>query len=188
MPPKTRISRESIVGAAFEIARREGAEKISARTVAQALGCSTQPVMYHFATIGELKRAVYETADRFHTEYLMNVQGENPMLSIGLNYIRFAVEETNLFRFLFQSGSVPENSIADMIDSGEMSPVMEAMEKGMGLSRKGCRSAFLVLSLFTHGYACMLSNNGMRYDEKEAAEWLERAFHGAVLSAKEEER
>ncbi|MCM1428136.1 MAG: TetR family transcriptional regulator, partial [Eubacterium sp.] len=106
MPPKAKISKEMVIDAAFEVARAEGAENVNARTVAQKLGCSTQPVMYHFATIEELKRAAYEKADAYHTEYLMNIREkqESVMLGIGINYIRFAVEEPNLFRFLFQSG------------------------------------------------------------------------------------
>lgn len=105
MPPRAKITKEMVIDAAFEVARAEGAENVNARTVSQKLGCSTQPVMYHFATIGDLKRAVYAKLDRFHTEYLMRVNPrEDIMLGIGLNYIRFAVEEANLFPFLFQSG------------------------------------------------------------------------------------
>ena len=48
MPPKVKITKEMIIDAAFEIARSEGAENINARTVSKKLGCSTQPVMYHF--------------------------------------------------------------------------------------------------------------------------------------------
>ena len=55
MPPKVKITKEMIIDAAFEIARSEGAENINARTVSKKLGCSTQPVMYHFKTIEELK-------------------------------------------------------------------------------------------------------------------------------------
>ena len=64
-------------------------------TVAKKLNCSTQPVMYHFATIEELKKAAYAKADDYHTEYLMNIESpqKGVMLGIGLNYIRFAIEE-----------------------------------------------------------------------------------------------
>ena len=51
MPPKMRITKEMVVEAAVEIARQSGYENINARTVAGQLSCSTQPVMYHFATI-----------------------------------------------------------------------------------------------------------------------------------------
>ena len=83
----------------------KGAENINARTVSERLNCSTQPVMYHFATIEELKRAVYEKADLYHSEYLMNIENfqKCAILGIGINYIRFAIEESHLFRFLFQS-------------------------------------------------------------------------------------
>ena len=63
MPPKPKITKEMIVDAAFEIARKTGAENINARTVAERLECSTQPIMYHFATIEELKKAAYAKAD-----------------------------------------------------------------------------------------------------------------------------
>lgn len=55
MPPKPKITREMVVEAAFEIARESGRENINARTAAKKLDCSTQPVMYHFDTIEELK-------------------------------------------------------------------------------------------------------------------------------------
>ena len=57
MPPKARVTKDMVVKAAFEVARKTGAENINARTVSEKLNCSTQPVMYHFATIEELKRA-----------------------------------------------------------------------------------------------------------------------------------
>ena len=56
MPPKARISREMITDAAVEAVRRGGTDSITARTVAGILGCSTQPVMYHFPTVEELRK------------------------------------------------------------------------------------------------------------------------------------
>ena len=105
MPAKAKVTKEMIVDAAFAVARETGAENINARTVSERLHCSTQPVMYHFATIEELKRTVYAKADRYHSEFLMelNRPQKGVMLGIGLNYIRFAIEEPHLFRFLFQS-------------------------------------------------------------------------------------
>ncbi len=55
--------------------------------------------MYHFAKIEDMKRAVYEKSCWFHSDYLLTVKDtqEDTLLGIGLNYIRFAVEEPNLF-------------------------------------------------------------------------------------------
>ena len=188
MPPKMRITKEMVVEAAVEIARQSGYENINARTVAGQLNCSTQPVMYHFATIESLKRAAYKQADQLHSEYLMGISpGRDPILSIGLNYIRFAVEEPQLFRFLFQSGYAEESSLLDMIDSEELEPVLAAMKEGTGLNMEKTRQVFLTVALFSHGYASIIANNGLEYDEKFIAEHLERAWNGAMLAALQEE-
>ena len=118
MPPKTKVTRDMIVDAAVEVIRQNGIGSVNARVVAARLRCSTQPVMYHFATIESLKKAAYAWADRLHSEYLMQASPEeDPLLAIGLNYIRFAVKEPHLFRFLFQSGYAEEKNLSDMVDS-----------------------------------------------------------------------
>ncbi len=185
--PKAKISKEMVVDAAFEVARMSGVENVNARTVSEKLGCSTQPVMYYFATIEELKRAVYAKTDRFHTEYLMNAAPDtNPILSIGLNYVRFAIREPHLFRLLFQSGYAVENSLLEMIDSPELIPVISAMREALGMNEEQTKKVFLVVALFTHGYASIIANNSLEYDENIVAEHLELAFRGAVLAVTEE--
>ena len=175
-----------VVDAAFQVTRADGEANVNARTVAKRLGCSTQPVMYHFAKIEDLKRAVYEKTGRFHTEYIMNVPpSRNIMLGIGLNYIRFSVEEPNLFRFLFQSGFATENSLFEMVDSDELSPVINAMQRAMGLTVKQTKEVFITLAMFVHGYASIIANNNLRFDESVASEHLNRVYRGAILQLQE---
>ena len=184
MPPKTKITAEMIVDAAVEVVRQNGFENINARTVSGQLHCSTQPVMYHFSTIDSLKRAACRKADHLHSEYLMNTPpGQDPILGIGLNYVRFAVEEPQLFRFLFQSGYAEENSLLEMVDSEELIPVLEAMREGAGLNMQKTRNVFITVALFAHGYASIIANNHLEFDEKLIAEHLERTWNGAVLAA-----
>ena len=59
MPPKTKVTKDMVVNAAVEVIRKYGYGQVNARTVAEELRCSTQPVMYHFATIDSLKRAAW---------------------------------------------------------------------------------------------------------------------------------
>ena len=188
MPPTTRVTEDRIVTAAVEVVRQSGFEKINARTVSEQLHCSTQPVMYHFSTIDNLKKAAYGRADQLHMQYLMNTPpGQDPILSIGMNYIRFAVEEPQLFRFLFQSGYAEENSLLEMVDSEELIPILASMREGAGLSMQKTRSVFITVALFAHGYASILANNHLEFDEKLITEQLERTWNGAVLAAQQEE-
>ena len=105
MPPKAKVTRDMIVDAAFDLVRAEGQGALNARAVARRLGCSTQPVLYAFATMEELKAAVYARADDFHTAYILpkDAAGDAALLALGLNYVRFGHEERHLFRFLFES-------------------------------------------------------------------------------------
>ena len=188
MPPKTRITKDMIIDAAVEIVRKSGFESVNVRTVAGQLNCSTQPVMYHFETVEKLKRAAFEKVDRLHFEYMMNCpEGMDPVLSIGLNYIRFAVEEPRLFRFLFQSGYAEENNLLEMADSEGLAPVLAAIKEGAGLSMEKSRDVFITVALFAHGYASLIANNHLEFDEKLIAEHLERAWNGAILAAEQEE-
>ncbi len=187
MPPKVRITKDIITDAAVEVVRQSGFENINARTVSAQLHCSTQPVIYHFSTIENLKRAAYEKADRLHSEYMMKIRpGQEPVLGIGLNYIRFAVEEPQLFRFLFQSGYAKENNLPEMVDSEELIPVLAAMRETSGLSMGKTKEVFITVALFAHGYASIIANNHLEFDEKLIAEHLERAWNGAVLAAEQE--
>ena len=187
MAPKPRVTRDMIVEAAVDVLREAGEEALNARAVARKLNCSTQPVMYQFASMEDLKRAVYERVDRLHTEFLLRPAGEgDPLLEIGLNYIRFAIEEPGLFRFLFQSGYARETSLTEMIDSPELTPVLSAMGEGLGMDGERTKKVSLTAALFAHGYASIIANNNLRFDEDTVAADLERAFTGAVMAVKQE--
>lgn len=188
MPPKPKITKDMIIDAAFTIARDAGAEQINARTVSERLNCSTQPVMYHFATIAELKQAAYDKANLYHSEYLLDVSEsqEGILLGIGINYIRFAVEEPHLFCFLFQSGFAVENSLLEMIDSKDLVPVLSTMQKAMHMNPAQTKEIFITLSMFVHGYASIIANNSLEYDEELIKQHLKRVYTGAVLAAEEE--
>lgn len=144
MPAKAKVTKAMIVEAAFAVARETGAENINARTVSERLHYSTQPVMYHFTTIEELKRTVYEKADGYHSEYLMNLKkaSNGVMLGIGMNYIRFAIKEPHLFRFLFQSDYFKGSTLPELIDAKELEPVLLLCGKPWGLILSGPKRSF----------------------------------------------
>ena len=187
MSPKIKITPEMIMEAGFEIVSEIGIESLNVRNIAKRLNCSTQPVLYNFKTIEEIKRAVYERTDIFHTEYLMTIRGDDIMLGIGLNYIRFAINYPNLFRFLFQSGYAKEHSLIKMIDSNELRQILAAMGQAMETTEEKTKEIFLTIAMFAHGYACIIANNSLEFDEELAARLLTNAYRGAVLAAREEE-
>ena len=180
MPPKARITREMIVDAGFAIAREQGIEQVNARTVSERLHCSTQPVMYHFKRIEEMKQAVYEKADAYHTAFIEDAREGHPLLGIGLNYIRFAQTEKHLFHLLFQTNGFAGKSLAELIEAPELTSMIAA------ISGDNKKEAFKPLFLLVHGYASMLANNDLRYDEAVIAADLRRVFDAVTRLTKEE--
>ncbi|MBQ8826560.1 MAG: TetR/AcrR family transcriptional regulator [Oscillospiraceae bacterium] len=188
MPPKARITKEMIIGTGTELVRKEGAESLNVRRIAAELGCSTQPVMYSFSTVEELKTEIYRHADSFHSEYIMNVDFENEdaMLLIGLNYIRFAYEEKNLFRFLFQSDKIGEEGVKSLLESDEFEPVYAVLQQEAELTAEQAREAFSALFAAVHGFASLLANNSLDYDEEYFTKVLTEIFYGVIGVMKEE--
>ena len=186
MPPKTKVTREAILDAAFELAREQGFEAITARRLAERLGCSTQPVLYQFESVRQILEDTYRRADDFHTARLFDglESAEEPLLALGLNYIRFAAEEKPLFRFLFQSGWFEGRTLEELIAQPEVAPLLALVGEATGLPEAERGRVFEALFAAVHGYASLLANNAMAYDEKECAKMLETVFFGALASMK----
>lgn len=188
MPPRPRITREMILEAAYTIAREQGVEQINARSISNRLGCSTQPVLYHFDHIEDIRQEVYRMADAAQTAFLMQIpDNADPMIAIGLNYIRFAATEKFLFRLLFQSDNFCGQSITDLIDTPELLPVLGIFQQEAGLHMEQTKFVFKALAMLVHGYASMLANNSMEYNEAEMIPVLETAFVGMIGAIKKEE-
>ncbi|MBR4965251.1 MAG: TetR/AcrR family transcriptional regulator [Lachnospiraceae bacterium] len=186
MPPKAKITKDMIVETAFQIAREEGADKITVRSIAERLNCSTQPVLYYFSTIEEIRKLVYERADEFHSNYIMAEapECEDAFMGIGFQYIRFAMEERNLFKLLFQSNEFTGTSILDLMNSEELEPLYASLEEGAGLSKEEAKEVFAIVFIYVHGYASLFANNTLHFDADNIIEGLDKTFYGAIGVAK----
>lgn len=181
MPPKPKITKDMVIAAGFDIVRNEGLESLNVRSIAAKLNCSTQPVMYHYKTVDELKADIYAAVDGFHTEYIMCPNDAvDPLLSIGLNYIRFAHEENHLFRFLFQSDKFRNIGFKELINGDETASLLETVVQQAGLDIEQAKTVFETLFICVHGYASLLANNSMEYNEEHCAELLANTFTSIV--------
>ena len=182
MPAIAKVTKEMIIEAAFEVAKELGAENITARTVSQKLGCSTQPVLYHFKTIEDVRIAAHKKASEFHIDYVTNLSGkyERPMLEVGMRYIQFAVEEKNLFRFLYHSNYYTGVSLSDWLTGKIFDSLFPILKRQARVDERQAYSIFSQIVLVTHGIASLLANNAMVYDEAYCINTLSNAYFGAM--------
>ena len=150
-----------MIDGAFQLIRKKGHESLTARNLAALLGCSTQPIMYQFPNLDMLRDLAYQKADAFHSEYILTA---GDLLEIGMRYIRFAEEEPQLFRFLFQSGRFSGFSLEDLIKSPESAALLTVVSTEEGLATEDAALFFEPLAALVHGYASLIANNGMKYD------------------------
>ncbi len=187
MPVIAKVTKEMIIEAAFEVAKELGAESITARTVSQKLGCSTQPVLYHFKTIEDVRIAAHKKASEFHIDYVTNLSGkyERPMLEVGMRYIQFAVEEKNLFRFLYHSNYYTGVSLSDWLTGKIFDSLFPILRRQANVDERQAYSIFSQIVLVTHGIASLLANNAMVYDEAYCINTLSNAYFGIMYLIKE---
>lgn len=62
MGRKTRISKEIILRKALEMLIRDGYSSINIKTLSKEIGCSTQPLVWHFGNMEGLRNALAEYA------------------------------------------------------------------------------------------------------------------------------
>ena len=189
MPAIAKVTKEMIIDAAFETVKEMGAENINARTVSQKLGCSTQPVLYHFKTIEDVRIATYKKASEFHINYVTNLSGkyERPMLEVGMRHIQFAVEEKNLFCFLFHSNYYTGVSLSNWFAGDIFDSLFPILERQAKVDKRQAYSIFSQIFLVTHGIASLLANNAMVYDEAYCINTLSNAYFGIMYLIKEKD-
>ena len=161
MPKKPTTSKEAMLEGAFHLVRAQGHEALTARNLAAFLGCSTQPIMYQFPNLEDLREQAYQKADVFHTEYILSAGN---LLEMGLRYVQFAKEEPLMFRFLFQSGRFSGLSLEDLIQAPETAGVLSAVSAEAELPPEAAAAFLEPLAALVHGYASLIANNAMKYD------------------------
>ena len=180
MPPIPKISKDMILESGLKIIKEEGIDKLNVRNIANKLNCSTQPIMYHYKNMDLLKEELYSIVDNYHSQFLMKENiNNNPLLNIGLQYIKFAEQEKNLFKFLFQSDKFSNFNFDDLIDNNEegLKEIFKIIEKETKIDKNNIKEGFKLLFITAHGLASLLANNSINYDEKYCIDVLEKVFY-----------
>ncbi|QFP79151.1 TetR/AcrR family transcriptional regulator [Latilactobacillus graminis] len=96
------IRAEQILDKAYEMVLASGLKSITARSLAKALNCSTQPIYLEFGNMGQLKQAILEQAKARLVWYVTAEQRTaDALVNLGIGYVRFATIEPELYRALF---------------------------------------------------------------------------------------
>lgn len=183
MPTTVKISKEKILDAALSITRSKGIECVSNRELAKYLNCSIRPIYYQFKNVEELNIELYKKIEKYFYKYLMdNMNDKMPLYKqVGVNYIKFAKEETNLFKILFMSkyDLLPKEFISK--DDEDYKELTKIIKISTNLNEEDISSFHIKMWLFAHGIATLVATNTIKLTDNQTKDLLSKEFQALML-------
>lgn len=183
MPTTLKITKNNILDAAFNIVRESGIESVSNREIAKKLNSSIRPIYYQFKNVDELKAELYSKMEKYFYDYIIeNIIDDVPKYKqIGINYIKFARDEKNLFKVLFMSefDYAPKKFISK--EENDFNRVMKFAKNSTRLSDNKIEDFHVKMWLFTHGIATLVATKTIKFTDDEIKQLLSQEFQALML-------
>ena len=187
MPRKTVIFKKDIINAAVELVRSDGHESLNARALAKSLGCSTQPIFSNFSSMDDVMKSVLEATLEVYNDFVRREfergSGYPPYKTNGMAYIRFAMDEKNLFRLLFMRDRTND---PDPVENSTFTDVLPLIMKATGLSENQAALFHLEMWTCVHGIAVMAATSYYKWDEELASRAMTDTYQGLIRRFREQ--
>lgn len=184
MAPKNKFTREEMVEAALRVVRAKGIDGLTAKTLADELGTSTQPVFTAFGSMDTLKRDVYAAAVRVYDGYAnAGLKEKVPFFGVGMQYIRFAREEPELYRLLFLTRTQEYSAMKSMEHLQEL--VRPTLVNIYHITAEEADVYFRDLWFVVHSLATLIVTGDCPYSDREIGQILTGVSVSICKSIKE---
>lgn len=185
MARKVTITKEIILKNALEMVIEDGYLSISIHSLAQKTGCSTQPIAWHFENMEGLRKALYLYAleyDAGKTD-ISGKRGSLAFEAIGGAYIRTAIKEPNLFKFLYLGEcTVSKPYSLSNLPMGKMSDeLIKAVSDETGLTAEAAARVIQNTVLYSHGIAAMIATGVLKTTKKTAMNMIKNASEAFIM-------
>ena len=187
MPPKIKITKNEIVETAFNLLRKNGESAINARSVANALECSTQPVFSNFKTMDKLREEVIKVAYESYLGFIKReVDNEKypRYKAFGMAYIRFAKEESELFKLLFMRDRRSEDTTLSTTDFEQS---VQMIMNANGVTYEKAKLIHTEIWIFVHGIATILVTSFLNIEWDDVSDMVTDAYRGIMARHLSEE-
>lgn len=179
MPPKTKITKEQVESAAYEIARKRGLKAVTAKALAVRLRCSTQPIYWSCGTMEAIRSAVLARANEEYRRRLFSpIAGIPAYKAAGLNYIKFAAEEGELYRMLFLSDRKGDLSILESTLDENKGVLVAMIRNQTDLTEEKANELYAYMWIFSHGIATMVAAGAAQFSPGTIGKMLTDAYQG----------
>lgn len=187
MGRKTQVSKDVILQAALEMLIRDGYSAINIKTLSKEIGCSTQPLVWHFENMDGLRKALANYALMYANEKMCpSTNGAiNAFEQIGRAYIKMALYEPNLFQFVFLNGSgcYPTGNANMLIEDKDHAELIKIIAKEFQIPEENAGQYIQNSIIYTHGLATFVATSIMNISEKEIMILIKQAVDHFLIQA-----
>lgn len=186
MPRKQSISRELLLEHAVKIAEEQGIAAVTSRSVAQAAGCSIQPVFSHFPTMEELrKQTFFYACQMVEREHMNDMVSEDDGFDNTIRRILgLARTKPNLYKLCYLSGndySASPDNPSMVFQSNRL--YLQKLQTESGLDIHTCQDIFSRSLMMIYGIATMICVNGVECSDEIAREMVHRTLNDMIYAA-----
>ncbi len=179
MARKTQVSKEIILQEALEMLIRDGYSAINIKTLSKEIGCSTQPLVWHFENMAGLRKALAEYALNYANGKMRSCvqNGMDAFAGVGMAYINLAFDEPNLFQYLYMSGEGELRAGGfDVLVHAEANAAMAAqIADDLKIPKENVSSFFQNTMIYTHGLACFVASGVITSSKEEVIRMVRQA-------------
>ena len=186
MPTSPKIPKETILQHALDMLIEEGYSSINIKMLANRIGCSTQPISWHFGNMENFRNALTEYALNYANEKMLSAsEGMLAFANVGIGYINLAFDEPNLFRYLYMSGESGyyAGGFEILTSADTNSAMIEQIANQLGTSADKVSEFFRKTIIYTHGLACFVVSGLIKSTKEELYAMVEQGADGFLLQA-----
>ena len=182
MARKKEIDKQRILDAAYKLAVRGGIESLTARNIAKAVNCSTQPIYLEFENMQDLRNQVLaRISDELKSNTLQqNFTGE-PLIDLDLSYLYFAKEYVDLFRAMFVDGKFGNQMIVDTLMGLGLEKFKQQFDAEQ-FSEERLNHIVISNWIAATGLATLLINKMANFTQAQMISVLKAQIHEAMLN------
>lgn len=182
MARKKEIDKQRILDAAYKLAVRGGIESLTARNIAKAVNCSTQPIYLEFENMQDLRNQVLaRISDELKSNTLQqNFTGE-PLIDLDLSYLYFAKEHVDLFRSMFVDGKFGNQMIVDTLMGLGIEKFKQQFDAEQ-YSDERLKHIVIANWIAATGLATLLINKMANFTQAQMVSVLKAQIHDAMLN------
>ena len=189
LPPKQRFTNQDILEASLNILRRDGLDGLTARNLGSELGSSSRPVFTVYKNMEEVQKETIKAARVIYNTYIeKGLAEENAFKGVGMQYIRFAVNEPRLFGLLFMMAGERHyslNEILPIIDDNS-DKILASIQEEYKLPKDASYKLYQNMWIFTHGIACLCATGVGNFLDDESSALLTEVFTSILIKIKSE--